>query len=163
MKTLFVEETVNKIGQEVELYGWVDSKRDHKKIIFIDLRDRTGIVQVVGDEKFKGLNSEDIIHVKGLVKKRPEKLINPKLKTGKIEIEAKEFKIISNSKPAPIPVSTDGYEIDEEIRLKYTIGMICFPGWIIGDSWWVSYSQWNQVIDEIKRIIPALRKEQISN
>lgn len=119
MKTLFVEDTNSKIGQVVELYGWVDSKRDHKKIVFIDLRDRTGIVQVVGDEKFKELNSEDVIYVKGLVKKRPEKLVNPKLKTGKIEIVAKELKIISPAKPVPIPVSTDGYEIDEEIRLKY--------------------------------------------
>ena len=119
MKKLFVEDTISKIGQEVELYGWVDSKRDHKNIIFIDLRDRTGIIQVVGSENFKELNSEDVVYIKGLVKKRPEKLVNPKLKTGKIEIEAKELKIISSANPIPIPVNTDGYEIDEEIRLKY--------------------------------------------
>src|SRR3989338_3772147 len=119
MKKLFIEETPHKIGSEIELYGWVDSKRDHKNIIFIDLRDRTGIVQVVGDQQFKELNSEDVIYVKGLVKKRPENLINPKLKTGKIEIEAKQLKIITKAKPVPIPVNTDGYEIDEEIRLKY--------------------------------------------
>ena len=119
MKTLFIEQTINKVGEEVELYGWVDSKRDHKKIVFIDLRDRTGIVQVVGDEKFKELTSEDVIYVKGIVKKRPEKLVNPKLKTGTIEIEAKELKIISKAKALPIPVNTDGYEIDEDIRLKY--------------------------------------------
>src|SRR3989344_3088734 len=119
MKNLFVEDTISKIGQEVELFGWVDSKRDHKQIVFIDLRDRTGIVQVVGSENLKELNSEDVVYIKGLVKKRPEKLINPKLKTGKIEIEAKELKIISKAKPIPIPVNTDGYEIDEEIRLKY--------------------------------------------
>lgn len=119
MKTLFVEETVHKVGKEVELYGWVDSKRDHKKIVFIDLRDRTGIVQIVGGENFKQLVSEDVIYVKGVVKIRPEKLINPKLKTGKIEIEAKELKILSKAQALPIPVNTDGYEIDEDIRLKY--------------------------------------------
>ena len=119
MKNLFVEQTVDKIGKEVELYGWVDTKRDHKKIVFIDLRDRTGIVQVVGGEEFKTLSSEDVIYIKGLVKKRPEKLVNPKLKTGNIEIEAKELKIISKAKPLPIPVSGEGYDIDEEIRLKY--------------------------------------------
>lgn len=119
MKTLFIEQTIEKIGQEVELYGWVDSKRDHKKIVFIDLRDRTGTVQVVGGEKFKGLSNEDVAFIKGLVKKRPEKLVNPRLKTGTIEIEAQELKIISKAKPLPIPVSSDGYEIDEEIRLKY--------------------------------------------
>lgn len=119
MKKLFVEQTVDKVGQEVELYGWVDSKRDHKKIVFIDLRDRTGIVQVVGGENFKELNNEDVVHIKGIVKNRPEKLVNPKLKTGKIEIEAKELKILSKAKALPIPVNTDGYEIDEEMRLKY--------------------------------------------
>lgn len=119
MKTLFVEQTVDKIDQEVELYGWVDSKRDHKKIVFIDLRDRSGIVQVVGEKEFKLLTLEDVIYVKGIVKKRPENLINSKLKTGVIEIEAKELKIISKSSPLPLPVNTEGYEIDEEIRLKY--------------------------------------------
>ncbi len=119
MKTLFVEQAVDKIGKEVELFGWVDSKRDHKKIVFIDLRDRTGTVQVIGGENFKALSTEDVIWIKGLVKKRPEKLINSKLKTGTIEIEAKEVKILNKTKPLPIPVNTDGSEIDEEIRLKY--------------------------------------------
>lgn len=119
MKNLFVEQTVDKVGQEVELYGWVDSKRDHKKIVFIDLRDRSGIVQVVGGEDFKALGQEDVVYIKGLVKKRPDKLVNPKLKTGLIEIEATQLKIINKSQPLPIPVNTDGYEIDEEMRLKY--------------------------------------------
>jgi len=119
MKNLFIEQTIHKIGQEVELYGWVDSKRDHKEIVFIDLRDRTGLVQVVGKKDFKQLNSEDVVYIKGVVKKRPEKLVNPKLKTGTVEIEAKELKIISKAKPLPIPSQGDGYDIDEEIRLKY--------------------------------------------
>lgn len=116
---IFIEEIVGKVGQEVELYGWVDSKRDHKKIVFIDLRDRSGIVQVVGDEKFSQLSLEDVVCIKGIVKARPEKLINPKIKTGSIEIEAKELKILTKSNPLPIPINTEGYEIDEETRLKY--------------------------------------------
>ncbi len=119
MKTIFIEKTVDKISQEVELYGWVDSKRDHKQIVFIDLRDRTGIVQVVGDQSFKQLNSEDVVWIKGLVKERPKNLINPKIKTGHIEVEAKELKILSKAKPLPLPINSDGYEINEEIRLKY--------------------------------------------
>ena len=119
MKNLFVKETPEKINQEIELYGWVDSIRDHKKIIFIDLRDRTGIVQIVGNEDFKKLNSEDVIYIKGTVKKRPEKLVNPKISTGEIEIQAKEFEIISKAQTPPLPINTDGYNIDEEIRLKY--------------------------------------------
>lgn len=119
MKTLYVGQTLGKIGEVVELYGWVDTKRDHKKIIFIDLRDRTGIVQVVGGEDLKALSTEDVIWIKGLVKMRPEKLVNPKLKTGQIEIEVKEIKIISKAKSLPIPIQGEGYDIDEEIRLKY--------------------------------------------
>ena len=119
MKDLFVVDTVKKIGEEVELYGWVNSKRDHKKIVFIDLRDRSGIVQVVGGEDFKKLSNEDVVMIKGLVKQRPEKLINPKMATGTIEIEAKELKIISKAKTLPIPINDNGYSINEESRLKY--------------------------------------------
>lgn len=119
MKKLSIEETPLKIGQEVELYGWVDTKRDHKKVVFIDLRDRSGLVQVVGNESLKELSTEDVIYLKGLIKERPERLVNPKLKTGTIEIEAIEFKILGKAEPSPIPVNTDGYEIDEEKRLRY--------------------------------------------
>lgn len=119
MKNLSMIDLVNKIGQEVDLYGWVDSKRDHKKIVFLDLRDRTGIVQVVAGEELKTLGPEDVVMIKGLVKERPEKLVNPKIPTGTIEVEAHEAKIISKADNLPIPINTDGYEIDEEIRLKY--------------------------------------------
>ncbi len=119
MKKYFIEEVVNKVGEEVELFGWVNTKRDHRKIIFIDLRDRSGIIQVVGGEDFKNLSTEDVVCIKGIVKKRPEKLINPKIKTGSVEIEAKQLKIISKASPMPIPIDTDGYEIEEEVRLKY--------------------------------------------
>jgi len=119
MKKISVEQTVEMVGKEIELYGWVDTKRDHKKIVFIDLRDRTGIVQVVGGEDFKSLNAEDVVWIKGLVKTRPEKLINPKIKTGTIEIEAKKVKVLNKTKPLPLPVTGDGHNIDEEVRLKY--------------------------------------------
>ncbi|NTU72900.1 aspartate--tRNA ligase [Candidatus Roizmanbacteria bacterium] len=119
MKKLFIENTVEHVGEVVDLYGWVDTVRDHKKIVFIDLRDRTGIVQIVGGEDFKGLSPEDVVHIKGLVKERPEKLINPKIKTGAIEIEGKEVVILNKSLTPPLPLNTDGYDIDEEVRLKY--------------------------------------------
>ena len=119
MKKLNISETVEVIGKEVELYGWVDTKRDHKKIVFIDLRDRTGTVQVVGGEEFKTLSEEDVVYIKGLVKKRPDKMVNAKIKTGSVEIEVKEIKILNKTQPLPIPVNTEGLEIDEEVRLKY--------------------------------------------
>jgi aspartyl-tRNA synthetase len=119
MKTLSISQTPSLIGQEVTLYGWIDVKRDHKKIVFVDLRDRTGVVQVVGGEDFKKLSTEDVVMIKGLVKARPEKLVNPKIATGTIEIEAKELIVISKASTLPIPINTDGLNIDEEIRLKY--------------------------------------------
>jgi aspartyl-tRNA synthetase len=119
MKKISIAQTVEMVGKKVELYGWVDTKRDHKKIVFIDLRDRTGTVQVVGGEDFKALSEEDVVYIKGLVKSRPEKMINTKTKTGSVEIEAEEIKVLNKTKPLPLPVNTDGRDIDEEVRLKY--------------------------------------------
>ncbi len=119
MKSHFVEQIIDKVGQEVELFGWVDTKRDHKKIVFIDLRDRTGKVQIIGGEELRELNPEDVVKITGLVKERPENLKNPKIKTGSIEIESKSATVISKAQTPPIPLDSDGYDIDEEIRLKY--------------------------------------------
>ena len=69
MKKYSIIETLQKVDSEVELYGWVHSKRDHKKIVFLDLRDRTGLIQVVGNETFKELSPEDVVKINGLVKK----------------------------------------------------------------------------------------------
>ena len=77
MKTLYIIDTLKKVGEEVELLGWVDTKRDHKKIVFIDLRDRTGKIQIVGGEDFKTLSTEDVVKITGLIKQRPEKMVNP--------------------------------------------------------------------------------------
>lgn len=119
MKKLFVSETPSQLDKSVELFGWVATVRDHKKIVFIDLRDRSGIVQVVGGENMKTVSPEDVVRIVGTVKKRPETLVNKKIPTGEIEIEVTEVEILSKSKPIPIPIDTDGYEIDEEVRLKY--------------------------------------------
>ena len=117
MKTLFVEDLVNKIGEEIEIKGWINTKRDHKKIVFLDIRDKSGIVQAVGDEKFKALSPEDVVIIKGLVKKRPEKLINSKLKTGAIEIEAREFEIIAKAEELPFDISKENLELSLPVLL----------------------------------------------
>jgi len=119
MKDLSVIDTLQKVGQEVTLYGWVDTKRDHKKIVFIDLRDRSGKIQIVGSEKFKELSPEDVVKITGLIKKRPEKLVNKNIPTGTIEMEGKNFEIISKAITLPLPIEGAGYEIDEDIRQKY--------------------------------------------
>jgi len=118
MQRTLIEKTPKLIGKRIKLNGWVDSIRDHGKITFLDLRDRSGKVQIVGQNLPK-LTSENVVEIIGLVKKRPEKLVNPKIKTGSIEIEAEKITIISKSQELPIPLDTEGYEIDEKIRNQY--------------------------------------------
>ncbi len=114
-----VAQTTQHIGQEVTLKGWVDTKRDHGKITFIDLRDRTGLIQVVGVGMLSDLTIESVIEVTGKVKKRDENYINPEIATGQIELEAEDYKILNKSRDLPISLDTDGKEINEVARLKY--------------------------------------------
>ena len=118
-RTLSID-TLKKIGQTILLKGWVNTRRDHGKIVFIDLRDRTGLVQVVArPELVEGLHSEDVVYITGIVAARPEKLVNPKLPTGSVEIQAEKIDLISKSAELPFPIDTDGLDINEEARLKY--------------------------------------------
>ncbi len=119
MKRILAKETMNYIGKEVMLNGWVDTKRDHGKLTFIDVRDRSGVVQVVGGKELKGLKAEDVVSVTGTVVKRLEGTENKELETGSIEIQAQEVKVISSATTLPFPINTDGYDIEEELRLKY--------------------------------------------
>jgi aspartyl-tRNA synthetase len=106
-------------GQTVKLQGWVKTKRDHGKITFIDLRDRTGVVQCVGYQLLGDLTTESVVELVGLVKARPEKLINQDLPTGTIEIDVKSYEILNVAHELPILVEGDGKEVNEEVRLKY--------------------------------------------
>ncbi len=121
MERTLVSETPQRVGKEVLLKGWVNVRRDHGKIIFIDLRDRTGLVQVVcsGIEEAKSLRSEWVVEITGLVKERPEKLINPKLETGKIEVEAKEIKVLAESKELPFDIGTEELNVGLPTLLDY--------------------------------------------
>ncbi|PIP46273.1 MAG: hypothetical protein COX15_01085, partial [Candidatus Colwellbacteria bacterium CG23_combo_of_CG06-09_8_20_14_all_42_19] len=126
MRTLS-EEILDKLNEEIELAGWVDVRRDHGKIIFIDLRDRSGIVQLVfvpkeNPEVYKladTLRQEWVIKVKGKVSERPKGMINDNLKTGKLEIQVTELEIITKAKTPPFALDTDGYEVSEELRMQY--------------------------------------------
>ena len=113
-------------GQKVTLMGWVQKKRNLGSLIFIDLRDVSGIIQVVFDEnstekevfeKANGLHSEYVIAVEGTIKKR-EGEVNKVLKTGEIEVEGKSLRILSESKTPPFPIERD-IDTREELRLKY--------------------------------------------
>jgi len=119
MQRTLVKQTVEKIDNKVELFGWVDTKRDHGKLTFIDLRDRTGKVQCVGFQKMGELTVESVVKITGTVKKRPERMINPDLETGTVEVDVEEYEVINKAKDLPLPIDTDGRDINEEVRLKY--------------------------------------------
>mgnify|MGYP001571474861 CR=1 FL=1 len=123
MRTL-VSEITKKEGEKVELMGWVAVRRDHGKIIFVDLRDRTGICQLVfiGKdkalyEKASTLRSEWVIKVSGQVNKRPENLVNPNLETGKHEVLVEGLEVLNEAETPAFDLSTDGMEVGEETRI----------------------------------------------
>ncbi len=111
-------------GNEVILSGWINKKRDHGNLLFIDLRDNYGITQCVIDKEnpiFKEVEQaplESVIKVQGDVIERTKETINPNIKTGKIEISIKFFEILGTTKELPMPIFSD-QEYSEEIRLKY--------------------------------------------
>ena len=126
MKRTYISELQKEIGKNVEVFGWVHSRRDHGKIIFFDLRDSTGLLQVVStpknEESYKiasSLTSEDVIKVSGSLKERPESNVNKDIETGNLELNAENIEIIGKAKELPLPIDTDGSEIDEAVRLKY--------------------------------------------
>lgn len=111
------------IGQEVELCGWVNRRRDHGGVIFVELRDREGIVQVVYDPDIpdvfslaETIRNEFVLKIKGIVRGRPDGMINDKIPTGEIEILGKELEIINKSETPPFQ---NDEEVGEDVRLKY--------------------------------------------
>lgn len=114
------------IGEEVTLMGWTHKRRDLGGLIFIDLRDRTGVVQVVFDEqncgdffkKAETVRSEYVLAVKGIIVKRDPETVNPKIPTGEIEVSAKQLKILSASATPPFSIE-DNTNVSELVRLKY--------------------------------------------
>ncbi|TYT22791.1 aspartate--tRNA ligase [Dictyoglomus thermophilum] len=120
------EINIKNVGEKVSLSGWVHRIRHHGGLIFIDLRDRSGIVQLVVDPAISQesyniadtLGNEWVISVEGKVRKRPEGMENPKISTGEIEIEVEKINIENPSKPLPFNLWSNK-EIDETVRLKY--------------------------------------------
>ncbi|OYQ67349.1 aspartate--tRNA ligase [Pseudanabaena sp. SR411] len=115
------------IGQTVSLCGWIDRRRDHGGVIFLDLRDRTGILQIVSDpqrtpESYNlagEMRNEYVVRIIGKVSKRPDESLNPKLATGEVEIYAESIELLNAvSKPLPFLIS-EADTIKEELRLKY--------------------------------------------
>ena len=127
MKRILVSEISNFLGQDVKLSGWVNVRRDHGKLIFIDLRDRTGVVQmiVIPDQEdaykaAKEVRSEYVIEVEGLVKERPGGAKNENVSTGGVEIEVKNLQIISKTEgELPVDVSQKDLEVNLDTLLNH--------------------------------------------
>lgn len=118
---IFAGETVTHVDEPVILQGWVHTIRDMGKIAFLELRDHTGIVQVVVDDpsKLPKLGNEYVIAVTGSVRKRGDRYINPKLPTGTVEVGADSVRVISESAELPFEIKKDTREVNEELRLKH--------------------------------------------
>ncbi|HCX0184318.1 TPA: aspartate--tRNA ligase [Staphylococcus aureus] len=115
------------LGQEITLKGWVNNRRDLGGLIFVDLRDREGIVQVVFNPAFseealkiaEKVRSEYVVEVQGTVTKRDPETVNPKIKTGQVEVQVTNIKVINKSETPPFSINEENVNVDENIRLKY--------------------------------------------
>ncbi|HFG0396691.1 TPA: aspartate--tRNA ligase [Staphylococcus aureus] len=115
------------LGQEITLKGWVNNRRDLGGLIFVDLRDREGIVQVVFNPAFseealkiaETVRSEYVVEVQGTVTKRDPETVNPKIKTGQVEVQVTNIKVINKSGTPPFSINEENVNVDENIRLKY--------------------------------------------
>ncbi|HIA7062612.1 TPA: aspartate--tRNA ligase [Staphylococcus aureus] len=115
------------LGQEITLKGWVNNRRDLGGLIFVDLRDREGIVQVVFNPAFseealkiaETVRSEYVIEIQGTVTKRDPETVNPKIKTGQVEVQVTNIKVINKSETPPFSINEENVNVDENIRLKY--------------------------------------------
>ena len=119
--------TESLLDQKVTLKGWVHNRRDLGGLIFVDLRDREGYVQIVFNPDFseealktaETVRSEYVVEVKGLVKKRDPQTVNPKIATGQVEVQVSEINIINKSETPPFAINEENQNVDENIRLKY--------------------------------------------
>lgn len=123
---ILAKNSIDKIGEKITVKGWINSRRDHGGLIFIDLRDHSGLLQLVISPDFaesfelaEKCRDEFVISATGVVKERAENLKNPNISTGEIEVIVENLEILNRSEPLPIAVSDNGQKSNEELRLKY--------------------------------------------
>ena len=123
---ILAKNSIDKIGEKITVKGWVNSRRDHGGLIFIDLRDHSGLLQLVISPDFaesfelaEKCRDEFVISATGMVKERAENLKNPNILTGEVELIVENLEILNRSEPLPIAVSDNGQKSNEELRLKY--------------------------------------------
>ncbi len=126
MQRFLIKDTAKHIGEKVRVCGWVNVRRVHGKILFIDLRDISGVLQVVfvpsNKEAYdlaQALRPEWVVEITGQIVKRPENMVNPKIETGQVELSVESLKVLSESETLPLSIEGDGYDIGEETRMKY--------------------------------------------
>ncbi len=126
MERILISQTSTFAGQKVKVSGWVNVRRAHGKILFIDLRDRSGILQCVflpnnkeAYDAAQDLRTEWVVELVGEVVKRPEKMVNDKIASGTVELSVEQLVILSKAQTLPFAVDTDGKEVSEELRMKY--------------------------------------------
>ncbi|OHA14540.1 MAG: hypothetical protein A2909_02575 [Candidatus Tagabacteria bacterium RIFCSPLOWO2_01_FULL_39_11] len=126
MTRVFIRDSLNKIGEKIKLAGWVGARRDHGKLIFIDLRDKTGTIQAVfnnKDEKIfklaEELRQDYVIEIEGFLRERPQSMVNQEIESGKVEVSADNLKILNKAETPFFDENKEGYDINEELRLKY--------------------------------------------
>lgn len=124
-RTLAIE-SVKHVGETIKVAGWVNTRRDHGGVIFVDLRDHTGLVQLVFNpddpamfKDAESLRDEFCISAEGLVRNRGAGLENPHIPTGTVEVVAKKLEILNRSEPLPVATKDEGQQSSEEMRLKY--------------------------------------------
>ena len=113
MERTLAADTKKKIGEKVVLKGWVATRRDHGKIVFIDLIDRSGIVQVVGNGKLSELRPQYAVEITGKVQKRPDEMVNAKIATGTVEVSCEDVKVLG--KAEELPFDMGGMELNMEL------------------------------------------------
>lgn len=126
MQRILTSDLHHHLDKEVVLKGWINNRRDHGKLIFLDLRDRSGLVQMVAlpnhtqvAEVANNLRPEWVVEIHGKVNQRPERMVNTEESNGDIEIEILKIEVLNQAETSPIDVIGDGYDIGEESRMKY--------------------------------------------
>jgi aspartyl-tRNA synthetase len=126
MERFLISEASKHVGEKVTIAGWVNVRRAHGKILFLDIRDRSGLMQVVFTPGAKEcydlaqeVRPEWVVKLTGQIVKRPDHMVNPNIVSGQVEMSAETIEVLAKAETPPFPIDDKGYEIDEEIRLKY--------------------------------------------
>ena len=126
MERIFVKDTPSKTGERVRVCGWVNSRRDQGKIIFIDLRDKSGVLQCVFSpdnrellEAADALRPEWVVAMEGEIVKRPAGMINSNIATGEVELKVARLDVLNKAQTPPFALDGIGTEINEELRMQY--------------------------------------------